>query len=498
MSKLTERGQALILIAFAAIGLFAFAALAIDGSRQFSNKRNAQNAADTAVLAAALTQVRTGSFTAAATAALDRAKSNGYDDLAPETVVMVNLCSDAGVTCEGLPTTAVKSEYIRVRIVTEIPTTFARVLGRNTMQSAAEAIAHVQGSSSPSTGSSFNGAAMVATKGGNYDQCFLMNGGADLYTHDSGIYVNCSGSQAGFMNGGATLDMDVNGQIVGCYAYNGGAVFDPITCGVNGGVSQIFDASTFASVPTMPTPPSSNCSSPGGQSGGTMTPGYFPNSVTVIQNTTMDSGTYCFRSGFNVTGTSTLSGPAGTVTIVMEDSGTSFNLGNSNFTFNDLEIFTIDGSFQVNGTGVLTANRLRFYSSGSGTFTINGNGGVSSDNAYIYLHRGYPSWNGGSIVDLHAAPQGDPEGVGGLMIHMPWENTSDVTINGGSTIDIVGTFLMPHSRVTFNGGTNFELHSQVIGYEYIVNGGGAIDIYYIAQENYQPPNLGNPAIQLTK
>jgi len=195
MSKLTERGQALILIAFAAIGLFAFAALAIDGSRQFSNKRNAQNAADTAVLAAALTQVRTGSFTAAATAALDRAKSNGYDDLAPETVVMVNLCSDAGVTCEGLPTTAVKSEYIRVRIVTEIPTTFARVLGRNTMQSAAEAIAHVQGSSSPSTGSSFNGAAMVATKGGNYDQCFLMNGGADLYTHDSGIYVNCSGSQ---------------------------------------------------------------------------------------------------------------------------------------------------------------------------------------------------------------------------------------------------------------------------------------------------------------
>ena len=55
--KKTERGQALILIAFAAIGLFAFSALAIDGSRAFSNKRHAQNTADTAALAAALAHI---------------------------------------------------------------------------------------------------------------------------------------------------------------------------------------------------------------------------------------------------------------------------------------------------------------------------------------------------------------------------------------------------------------------------------------------------------
>ena len=52
--KPQERGQALILIVFAAVALFAFAALAIDGSRVFSDRRHAQNAADTAVLAAAL------------------------------------------------------------------------------------------------------------------------------------------------------------------------------------------------------------------------------------------------------------------------------------------------------------------------------------------------------------------------------------------------------------------------------------------------------------
>ena len=60
--KTTEKGQALIVIALAAVMLFAFASLAIDGSMAFSDKRHAQNAADTSVLAAALakTHGRTG------------------------------------------------------------------------------------------------------------------------------------------------------------------------------------------------------------------------------------------------------------------------------------------------------------------------------------------------------------------------------------------------------------------------------------------------------
>ena len=52
--SLEERGQALILIAFAAIALFAITGLAIDGSNKYSDRRHAQNAADAAALAAAL------------------------------------------------------------------------------------------------------------------------------------------------------------------------------------------------------------------------------------------------------------------------------------------------------------------------------------------------------------------------------------------------------------------------------------------------------------
>jgi uncharacterized membrane protein len=54
---LTENGQALILVALAAVGLFATVGLAIDGSAKFSDRRHAQNAADNAALTAALALV---------------------------------------------------------------------------------------------------------------------------------------------------------------------------------------------------------------------------------------------------------------------------------------------------------------------------------------------------------------------------------------------------------------------------------------------------------
>src|SRR5688500_809227 len=75
--KASEKGQALILITLAAIGLFGFAALAIDGSAVFSDRRHAQNAADTAALDAALAKVRHGNWE---TEGLQRASSNGYNN----------------------------------------------------------------------------------------------------------------------------------------------------------------------------------------------------------------------------------------------------------------------------------------------------------------------------------------------------------------------------------------------------------------------------------
>src|SRR5262245_38321498 len=73
----SESGQALILIVFAIVGLIGMTGLTIDGGFVYSDRRNAQNAADTAALAAARSMIREEDWR---TAALDLAKSNGYDN----------------------------------------------------------------------------------------------------------------------------------------------------------------------------------------------------------------------------------------------------------------------------------------------------------------------------------------------------------------------------------------------------------------------------------
>src|SRR5215813_402525 len=108
--KASEKGQARILIALAAIGLFAFAALAIDGSVGFSDERHAQNAADTSALAAALAKIRGNDWNTTVSTARARATSNGYNNNNSTNVVDVYLCSDPLATCTALPASAQPEE----------------------------------------------------------------------------------------------------------------------------------------------------------------------------------------------------------------------------------------------------------------------------------------------------------------------------------------------------------------------------------------------------
>jgi len=139
--KAGEKGQALILIALAAIGLFDFAALAIDGSRAYSNKRHAQNAADTAALAGALSYAREGDTDNIETVALVRAKDNGYETNGTSTEVIVTVTD---VPDENCPGDAVGKD-ITVTIDSYVQTTFARVIGRKTLDSGATATSRACG-----------------------------------------------------------------------------------------------------------------------------------------------------------------------------------------------------------------------------------------------------------------------------------------------------------------------------------------------------------------
>jgi len=136
----SEKGQALILIAFGIIALIGFTALAVDGGRAYDERRHAQNAADTAALAGALAHHQKEDIIAAAQ---DRAASNGYVDngTTKEVTVTVTDIAEGSGTCPG----DAAGKEIEVTILTVIDTTFTRVLGRQTMSNTVTAVTRACG-----------------------------------------------------------------------------------------------------------------------------------------------------------------------------------------------------------------------------------------------------------------------------------------------------------------------------------------------------------------
>lgn len=132
--KRTERGQALILITFAIIGLIAITGLTVDGGIAYSDRRNAQNAADTAAYAGALAHVRNNDVE---TAGLSVATSNGYTG----NVVITTAVSPAGVC----PPQTNDNIDVTVTITSVVQTTFGRAVGVETMTNVVTATARACG-----------------------------------------------------------------------------------------------------------------------------------------------------------------------------------------------------------------------------------------------------------------------------------------------------------------------------------------------------------------
>src|SRR5512135_615887 len=86
-----QRGQALILIVLAIVGMVGLTGLAIDGGNAYSDRRHAQNAADTSALAAALRIIH--NQTDWQQAGLIQAQANGYPAAGPDSTVNVYLCN---------------------------------------------------------------------------------------------------------------------------------------------------------------------------------------------------------------------------------------------------------------------------------------------------------------------------------------------------------------------------------------------------------------------
>ena len=300
----SERGQALIIFALAAIGIFGIVGLAIDGSAKFSDRRHAQNAADSAALAGALALVNgetteIGGVQVWVLKALDRADENGYDDNLVSNNVWVYRCHDVDVTSpvDCGPYNG-NSDYVQVAIQSHVNTYFARVLGIGETVNTVQAVTYAK-----DRGPFYDGNLIVALNpnpcsGGNGN--VQLGGSSNVILDGGGAFVNSGGSGCGMEQGGS------------CPTITGGSIGSPGDGNINlDGCAGVPVPSTnqapYPFPPEMPAEPAecdvSNAGSFSSNSGTqttTLSPGRFnefpPKSgggVTVYDNMIMNPGIYC-------------------------------------------------------------------------------------------------------------------------------------------------------------------------------------------------------------
>jgi len=175
----SERGQALILIVFGIIAMVGLTALAVDGGATYADRRQAQNAADSAALAAALAKVRGDSQWQAK--ALATAATNGYTNDGVTSTVQVYSPPISG----PYATHPKKNEYVQVIVTSHIDTSFARVIGIEQTTNVVQAVARAK---PPEVGALFNGNAVVGLdpNGLSFDAW----GTSDWYIYGGGLFAN--------------------------------------------------------------------------------------------------------------------------------------------------------------------------------------------------------------------------------------------------------------------------------------------------------------------
>jgi hypothetical protein len=184
---LEERGQGLVVAAFAMLAVLGFGALAIDAGVVLHERRELQGAADAAALAGAA-ELPSSPSTAAQTA-MDYVERNGIDPDDPDTTVQVTTPYDDDAS------------KIEVTISGEVGFFFGPVLGIDGAHVDARAVAESSGSGSGDY------AILVL----NETECsaFKQSGSANLTIEDGGIMVNSDCSQAFKKTGSGDITADV-------------------------------------------------------------------------------------------------------------------------------------------------------------------------------------------------------------------------------------------------------------------------------------------------
>jgi hypothetical protein len=429
---LVERGQALILIALAAIGLFAVTGLAIDGGAKFSDRRHVQNAADAAALAGALdwgNQTADPVYDADGNLAsplawklksLNIADQNGYH---VSTDVQVYLCSEHDASCG--PGYAGSTQYVQVIITSYVKTYFARVVGIPQTKNTVQAIALAKRS-----GPLFQGNSIVALN--PHSSCpgsLIVGGGGTVTLDGGGILVNSDSADCAFEQQGCNMNLEfING---GGITSSGDENVDFDACYTGSATTPAYnsDQIQFPTDLEIPDEPDEcDVSSPGWFNSDTMTTYLHPGRYNEFPP----------KSGGGIT---------------VRD-----------------HIFMNPGIYCVNNVVKLTDQHLI----------------LDGDDITIYIRPGYDFSIENGEFHLTASTSGEYQGY--LIIVAPDFSGSPQTckIDGNANDSYTGTIYAPYCNLTINGTANSTAYNgQIIGYEVKINGTSDISFTYDEDLNAQ-------------
>ena len=307
-SRKKERGQALVIIALAIVGLAGMAGLVIDGGNAFLDRRNAQNAADSASLAAALARVK-GEANVKGTA-LAAAKQNGYDNNGTTNTVEVHIPPVSGPN-KG------KGEYIQVIIISHVKTYVASVVGWRELKNTVTAVSRTKPSEIREI---LSGQAVIslAPKSNCMNEVsFYVHGEATLDITGGGVFVNSSNDQCAFIQkGSGSIRIRDNHRInvVGTASIQKPQLLTP---GVTVGVVPFSYPPPFF----MPKVGCGDKEAQVSEDGTTMSAGSWGEEFPPPGVTHLDAGVYCLDHGITIT--NDLEGS--NVVLKVEDGDVHFN-----------------------------------------------------------------------------------------------------------------------------------------------------------------------------
>ncbi len=284
-----ERGQALIVIALALVGIIAMVALVVDGGRGFLDRRNAQNAADSAALASAYARIKGDQDMVSA--ALSAAAENGYNNDGTTNIVELYSPPKDGPHSKDV-------EYIQIIITSNLDTYFARVIGRQQITNTVEATARTKQAEIKEL---LNGRAVVSLAPASNcinNLSFWVHGEATLDITGGGIFVNSNNQTCALVeqgSGSLRLEDGYSIDVVGNASIQKTRLLTPaVTVG--------------AAAVSYPPPffmPKVGCSKeaevslvdPTSMSSGSWGDDFPPPGVTHL-----DGGVYCLDNGMHITG----------------------------------------------------------------------------------------------------------------------------------------------------------------------------------------------------